>query len=342
MTATPTATRPPAATATATAGLTRTPTATRTRSPQPALRLDPLPAPIVVGSSHTLTGSGFTPGSVVVMFVATGVGPVMFGPFTPTARTATSLTWLPPATIPLGQGYASVVVVNTDQNYVQSNPQGQLLRGAASANIPTILAINGVACRAPDPGTPIANVETAIVPGSTVTLDGTGFNAALVSLFSATRNHGPLTPLPGASATTLRVIVPGDVPTGPGAFQVVNSPYVGNVGSNAVSVPLGARVSITAVTQSNATVFVDGTGFSSRSVVGLFNLQGASVVNLGGFNPDGSPRIPLSVTSSTRLSFTVPATAVPGPAYVQVLNPPFIAYSSSGSDPAGAFTLRAR
>jgi hypothetical protein len=88
-------------------------------------------------------------------------------------------------------------------------------------------------------------------------------------------------------------------------------------------------------------VTVSGTGFSSLSVINLFNRQGAAALNLGGLNPNGTPKIPLDAVSPTQLSFTVPAAAVSGPAYLQVLNPPFVPFSSSGNDPDGAFLLAA-
>ena len=346
-------TPPPTAPSTLTATISPTPTRTapptppptstptRTPSPLPPLQLNPLPVPIVVGAANTLTGSGFSPGSVVMLFVATAAGPVAFGPFTPGTRSANSLTWPLPITVPLGNGFATVVVVNTDQGYRQSNPQSQLLRGAPSANIPSIVSLNGVACRPAVAGIPTSSVDTVIVPGNTLTIGGTGFNNARVNLFSAAGAHGPLVPLAGATGTELRVSVPAGLPTGPGAVQVVNGPYVGNVQSNGVSAPIGAALSITAVSQVGATVFVDGTGFSTRSIINLFNRQGSALVNLGGFGPGGVPRIPLTLLSSTRFSFAVPATAVTGPAYVQVINPPFMAFSSSANDPDGAFTLAA-
>jgi hypothetical protein len=45
------------------------------------------------------------------------------------------------------------------------------------------------------------------------------------------------------------------------------------------------------------------------------------------------------VTSEYQFSFTVPPGAVAGAAYVQVLNPPFNPFGTSGSDPDGAFTI---
>jgi len=345
-TQTPTVTRTftPTQTPTRTATLTRTPTRTatvaptRTNTPIPFVHLDAIPLPIVVGASHTLPGAGFTAGSVIQVFVATSGGALVQGPFTPTSRTASSLTWAVPASMPLGSGFATVLVINTDQGYIQSNPRSQLLRGNAAANIPTILSINGVGVHAVDETIPLAYVETVVAPGATVTIGGSGFNAPLVNLFTSSGNLGPLAPLPGGNANSFQITVPAGAPTGPGNVQVVNSPYSGNVLSNAVSVPIGALVTITAISQAGATVTVDGTGFSTASVINLFNAQGGGVANLGGLGASG-PKVPLTVVSSTRFTFTVPAGAVTGPTYVQVINPPYIPYSSSGSDPDGAFTI---
>ena len=110
--------------------------------------------------------------------------------------------------------------------------------------------------------------------------------------------------------------------------------------SNAVSVPLGARINVTEVAQSGNTVTVIGTGFSTLTAINLFNAQGAKEVNLGGLKPNHTPKIPLTLISSTRFSFTRPAGAVAGPAFIQALNPPFLAFTSSGNDPCGEFTLK--
>jgi hypothetical protein len=344
-TSTPTVTQTRSSTPTGTATRTFTATATvppsMTPTPLPPLTLDPLASPIVVGASQPVTGTGFSPGSVVVLFIALSSGVQSSGPYFPTSVTPTSLTWQAPVSIPLGNGFATMVIVNTDQGYRQSNGQSQLLFGDPAANIPTITAVNGVALTPASPAAPLAFVETFVAKGSTVTLTGTGFNGALVNLFTSTGNAGPLTPLAGASATQLQVVVPGSAPTGPGSFQVVNSPYAGNVVSNAVSVPIGASVTVSGVTQNGSIVTVNGTGFSVLTVINLFNKQGVGGVNLGGLKPDGSPQIPLTLVSDTQFTFAVPSAAVTGPAYVQVLNPPFIASSSSGNDPDGAFLLTA-
>ena len=109
--------------------------------------------------------------------------------------------------------------------------------------------------------------------------------------------------------------------------------------SNAVSVPLGAKITVTSVGQVGSTITVHGTGFSTLTVINLFNKQGAIVVNLGGFGPGGTPKIPLTFIDDTTFSFTKPFSAVPGAAYVQAFNPPFVPFTSSGTGPSGAFTL---
>jgi len=333
-TRTPTRTVPPS--------LTRTPTRTGTSTRTPVVVvppvLDPIASAITVGAAHTLSGSGFTAGSVVKIFISAGGGAIDGGAYAPSARTATSITWQVPSSLPLGSGFATLLVINTDQNYVQSNSQSQLLYGAASANIPTIRSINGVDLHALDPSVPLAYVETVVSPGSPVTITGTGFNSPLVNIFTATGNIGPRAPQPGSTSTFMQIVIPSTAPTGPGSFQVVNNPYTGNVLSNAVSVPIGALLTITSISQSGNTVTVNGTGFSTVSVINLFNAQGGGAVNLGGLGASG-PNVPLNIVSPTQFTFTVPAGAVSGPSYIQVLNPPFIAYSSSGSDPDGAFNL---
>src|SRR5690606_26551606 len=116
---------------------------------------------------------------------------------------------------------------------------------------------------------------------------------------------------------SVQIQLPAGLPTGPGAFQVINSPYVGNVVSNSVSVAIGAPLTLTAVTQSGGIINVFGTGFSTVSVINLFNQQGATVVNLGGLTANG-PALPFTVISDQHISFGIPAGAVSGPAFLQV------------------------
>jgi hypothetical protein len=168
------------------------------------------------------------------------------------------------------------------------------------------------------------------------TLIGTGFTDPVVNLFTAVGNLGPLTALPGWTATSVQVTVPAGAPTGPGTFQVVNGS--GGRVSNAVAAVIGAVPTITGIVVSGDVVTVTGTGFSPLSVVNLFNLQVGAVVNLGGL-AGSVVRIPLTIVSETELRFARPAAAVAGPAFLEVLNPPFVPFASSRDDPDGTFTF---
>ena len=123
----------------------------RVAAPAAAVVLDPMPAPIVVGQPLTLAGSGFTAGSVLRLFVATAQGPVAYGPYVPSSGNATQLQWSVDPAIALGNGFATVMVINTDQGYLSSNTQSQLLFGDPVLNLPTLTAINGVVLSAADP-----------------------------------------------------------------------------------------------------------------------------------------------------------------------------------------------
>ncbi len=81
----------------------------------PQVSLDPITSPIVVGGSISLTGSGFTAGSVVQLFVASATGPQTFGPFTPDSWAPSLLVWQVDPAIPLGAGFGTIQIVNTDQ-----------------------------------------------------------------------------------------------------------------------------------------------------------------------------------------------------------------------------------
>jgi hypothetical protein len=298
--------------------------------------LAPLTQPLHVGGTNTLAGSGFSPGSVVKLFVATAAGTFAHGPFVPSAVGASSLTWVIPADVPLGNGFGAVQVINTDQGYAESNVVTALLDGDAAIGIPTILTIDGATLGPADPSIGVAHIDTVVAKGATTTIGGTGFADPLVNLFTAAGNVGPLVPLAGGTATQGRVVVPAGAPTGPGNFQVVNRPSYR--ASNAVASIVGAVPTVTHVGVSGGTITVTGTGFSTLSVINLYNLQGGGVVNLGGLGASGA-RIPLTIVSDTQFTFARPAGAAAGPAFVEVLNPPFIPFSSSGNDPDGAFTM---
>lgn len=357
-TPTPTATHTPTRTPTPTP--TGTPSPTRTPSPTPTAVpghpfIGSLPGVIDVGGAFKINGSGFTPGSVVNFFVATSGGPFNAGPLTPSAETPTQLTIKVPATKPLGQGFVAVQVVNTDAGFVASNLGYALLQGSPAAGIPTLLTIDGtgLAKTSISPNFATDNVETVVVQGSVVTLGGTGFdtvNGVAIDLFCACTggkvgpfflNPGDAGLKPDSLSFTLPASGPNAPPTGPGSFVVINKGADGmfSLESEAVSVPIGAKISVSSVSQSASTITVNGSGFSTLTVINFFNLQGAVAVNLGGLKANGTAKIPLTLVNSTRFTFMVPMGAIVGPSYGQALNPPFVPFTSSGNDPGGAFTL---
>jgi hypothetical protein len=370
-TATPTATPLPTAIPTQTSTETPSPTPTHTSTPTPTATATPkptatpipgtpiinsIPKVILVDGSFTINGMHFTPGSVVNFFVATATGPTNAGPLTPTSVSATQLTVKVPDTTTLGQGFVDLQVVNTDKGFLASNLAPALLQGLPAAGIPSLTSINGkgLASTSSDPDFATNNVETVVVQGSVVKLGGTGFditNGVAVDLFCACPGGkvGPFFLNPGSaglSATMLSFTLPASGPnapaTGPGSFVVSNagssSTYTKK--SNAVSIPIGQEITVVSVTQLGGIITVNGTGFSNLTVINFFNQQGANVLNLGGLKPGGAPKIPLAVVNQNKFTFTKPAGAMPGAAYVQALNPPFVPFTSSGTDPGGAFTLK--
>jgi sugar lactone lactonase YvrE len=351
MSGTPTPT-PTAAAPTPTSGVSPTSTPTPI-SGQPSIA--GIPAVIMAGASFTIDGSGFTAGSEVNFFVATSSGAQNTGPFVPTSFAPTRLTVAVPATNPLGQGVVSVQVVNTDRGFLASNVVLALLQGNPAAGIPSITGINAVpiAANSTALGIAVANVETVVVQGNPVTIDGSGFditNGVAIDLFCACPG-GKVGPFflapgdPGLTSTAVRVTLPdtgSQAPlTGPGSFVVTNagSGWSYSLSSNAVSVPIGQQIAVTSVTQAGSTVTVNGAGFSTATVINLFNVQGAGIVNLGGLDAHGAPRIPLTFIDQTRFTFTIPVAAQRGPGYVQALNPPFVPFTSSGGAPGGSFTI---
>ncbi len=307
-------------------------------------------SPILAGSSFTITGSFFSPGAKVNFFVATASGAVNAGPLTPSFVTPTQLIVPVPATVALGEGFVTVQVVNADLGFKASNTASALLQGSAAAGIPTLKSINGapLAATSSSPDFATNNVQTVIIQGTSVTLGGSGFDAAngvAVNVFCACPrgNAGPIFVNPGSGGLTsssFSFTLPRGMPTGPGSLAVINKGADGRYSksSNAVSVPVGTRISVTSLKQSGSTITVDGTGFSTLTVINFFNQQGATAPNLGGI-AGGLPRIHLTVINSTQFTFSRPAGAVSGPSYVQAINPPFVPYTSSGTGPGGNLTL---
>jgi hypothetical protein len=263
-----------------------------------------------------------------------------------------------PDTISLGQGFASVEVINTDTGFKKSNTAFALLQGNPLKGIPTLKTINGkgLAKTSSDPSFATNNVETVVPQGTTVKLGGTGFdtaNGVAVDIFCAWPPTGKLTTFFNKGdlrVTSTQIMyplpakgLPMSPPTGPASFRVSNKgtavPFYAKQ-SNAVSVPIGAQISVKLVTQLGGIITVNGTGFSTLTVINLFNTQGGAAVNLGGLGAGGKPKIILTVASDTKFTFSRPGGAVAGPSYVQALNPPFVPFSSSGTAPGGAFPLK--
>jgi hypothetical protein len=315
-----------------------------------------IPKSISVGTSFTINGLRFTGGSVVNFFVATATGAVNAGPLTPSAFSTTALIVPVPSTVPLGQGVVAVQVVNTDRGFAASNFVSAQLFGDPALGLPSLTGINGhgLAATSTDPRFATDNVETVVAQGVPVVLDGSGFdaiNGLAVDLFCACAGGkvGPffLTPgNPGLTPTSITFVVPASGPgapsTGPGSMVISNRGAAGTftAKSNAVSVPVGQRVSVVSVTQTGPTISVSGTGFSTFTVINLFNTQRGAIVNLGGLQAGGIPRIPLHVVNSTLFTFSRPTGAVAGASYVQAFNPPFVPFTGSGNTPAGAFTMK--
>lgn len=303
------------------------------------VRLDPRADSIRVGERNTLTGTGFTTGTVFMMYVAGAAGVKAHGPFPPDSFGGDYISFVPPLTIPLGDGFASLVAINTDQGYTTSNPVCVNLLGPWSGNPPSILAIDGVALGFGDCSVPFAYLRTTLTPGQPFVVTGSGFDQPQASLFTPAGNLGPLAPAAGWSTEQAIFTVPQNAPVGPASVQVVSAPYSGIASSNAVLVAVGEPIAIDGVAVNGATITVSGHGFSTGAVINLFNAQGGSEVNLGGLDSGGAPLVPLTSVAPTSFQFQRPAGAVAGKAFVEVLNPPFIPVTSTGNDPDGAFDL---
>jgi hypothetical protein len=200
-------------------------------------------------------------------------------------------------------------------------------------------------------------VQTVVAQGNVVRLGGAGFDTiygVAIDLFCACPGGkvGPFFLNPGNPGLTPTQVsftlppkgAPNSPPTGPGSFVVSNAGFAGTFSdkSNAVSVPIGAAIAVSSVSQSAKTIItVNGAGFSTLTVINFFNSHGGGVVNLGGLKAGGVPNIPLTFINENKFTFTVPTAAVPGPSYVQALNPPFVPFTSSGNAPGGAFKLTA-
>ncbi len=200
-------------------------------------RISSVQSPVLVGGDLIINGSGFTKGSEVNFFVSTSSGPVNKGPLKPDAASfsAIKLTVPVPATISPGQGFVSVVVVNTDEDFVQSNPGFALLQGSAAAGLPSITGLDGdrLAATSLDPDFAVANVETTLLQGSSVIINGNGFdttNGVAVDVFCACPETGGKLKTQflnagnaGLKPDSITFTLPPTTPTGPGSIIVSNA-----------------------------------------------------------------------------------------------------------------------
>ncbi len=320
-----------------------------------AAPIDEIPGNAKVGGALTLTGRGFTPGSLLKVFVATSNGvvdviPNGLAPNTVAADGTTgtwNLPWPWPVAAPndvlVGNGYASAFLVRSDFAYSLSNTQGVVLLGNANLNpkVPSITGIGGTALSATSSQESIAtaNVEALITPNAQTTIQGEGFVSPVVNIFSASGNCAPGGGIVPTSSTTTSITftVPAGCPVGPGSVQVINA--TGSfLASNAVSIPISELVTVSSVQVNGGTVTVNGTGFSSLTVINLFGSNGSTVINAGGLN-GGDPNIPLTLVDSHQFTFTRPGSLVAGSAFLQAINPPFIPFTNSGTGAAGSFVL---
>ncbi len=218
--------------------------------------------PVLVGATFTIKGSAFSKKPLVNFFVATAKGPVNEGPLTPSSVSATQLVVPVPAAASQGDGFVSVEVINTDSGFAVSNLGYALLQGSPAAGLPSITGLNGhtLAATSIDPNFATANVETTLTQGDPVVINGSGFdvtNGVAVDVFCACPG-GKLPTMflntgnPNIKSNSITFNLPATTPTGPGSIVVSNagSAHSYAAKSDAVSVPIGARVIVTKVSQS--------------------------------------------------------------------------------------------
>jgi hypothetical protein len=318
------------------------------------LGVDSIDSPVMVGADMVIHGDDFNAGSRVNFWIATAKGAFNAGPLKPSRVVENRLVVPVGADIPQGEGFVTVQVVNTTQGFIASNALGALLQGSAAAGLPSITGINGVgiATNSTDAGVALANVETVVPLGKPFVISGRGFDivhGVEVDAFCDCPPGGKVGPFmlgPGLfSATQLTLTLPASGPKspaiGPGSLRVNNKGADGrySMQSAAVSAPLGARISVSSVTQAGATITVKGSGFSTMTVINFFNPKSGGVANLGGLGPGGKPLIALGTVSPSMLTFAVPASAKAGPSYIQAINPPFVPFTSSGGA-GGSFPFK--
>jgi len=192
-----------------------------------------------------------------------------------------------------------------------------------------------------------------------VIISGRGFDTKkglAVGVFCPCPGSGQIGPFffnPGnpdfdSSRIILRISRSGGqrLPVGSGFLEVRNKGKDGGYSeiSNHVWVSLGTPLRVRHVYQSGALARVEGSGFEALTRINFYKskfpfYQRNAPLNLGGVDAAGKPKIPLTMDGDSRLTFKVPADALPGEWYVEAVNPPFLPFSSSYTDPGGAFVL---
>lgn len=262
--------------------------------------LDPASGP--AGTLITLTGTGFTEDTSVVMFGAVSAG-TRFSVVSGTEMIAYA---------PAGSGTVSVKVTTPDgagivgSSFTYDTYIGPPGGGGGSA--PTVTSVV--------PSTAVDNDG-----GDVIVVNGTNFTTALLVLFGENLAQFTVTSDTALSVTT---------PAGSGVVDVVVGSIHGTSATSAGSkftYPVGIIPTITSFTPTSAgewvPITITGTGFWTAT--GLVNVSGVT------FTGAGATEIPavFRATSATTLVAYVPEDTVTGPIKV---------YSEAGSATSGTFT----
>lgn len=235
----------------------------------------------------------------------------------------------------LGYGFAALQVVDGSTT---SNVVGMPVVGHPDL-VPSVLALNGkfMADTSWDQYIAVANVETVLIPGTELVINGDGFDDPVVNVFTADGNCGPVAP-ESYTDNQITITLPASCITGPGSVQVVNQTNFAT--SNLISAPVGARTKVERVIVNQHHILVVGEGFSTKTVLNLFgrSLTTGEVENFGGLDDNSEPNVEIEIVDSTRFIFDLPADFQTGNGFVSAINPPFIPFTDSGKqNEKGAF-----
>jgi hypothetical protein len=244
------------------------------------------PAAGPIGTAVTITGTGMAGLTDVVFLGATGFNPVTVQAAGFTSLSPTQVVLNVPAGATTGK-----IEVQT-----ASSVSGSATSTGTFKVTPVISSYSPASGQAPTTG----------VPGTTVTINGTGFDRATSVLFTTTGGTVAGTSFTVTSSTQLTVIVPSTAVTGP--LTVVTPD--GNATTTqfnladfqvapAISTSAGASVQ-PLFGPVGTTVTITGSGFS-----------GATAVNFTGFN-NTTVSASFTVVNANTITATVPGLAVPG------------------------------